>query len=239
LALRKTNKKKTPEFKKPFIVLNRRKVFGWSIVIFFLCAWMFVLGVLVGRDSAPVKFDIAKLQQKLERPDSETLKKEEEKTSKEPAAVRDKTKLEFYEALPEDRSDTTIPDIEKPDVVSKKIESAPKKNDTGSEKKDQSSQGAGTDAAQPDKAAVQSKAEPSGKIYTVQVAAFKNPEDADKFIAKLKAKGFPAYRAIGKISGQGIWFRVRTGEYKSRVQARSTLEKLKKFGMKPILVEKK
>jgi hypothetical protein len=48
----KKNKRKPQEFKKPFLVLNRRKLAGWAVAIFFLCAWMFVLGVLVGRDTA-------------------------------------------------------------------------------------------------------------------------------------------------------------------------------------------
>ena len=65
--MKKKNKRKDPEFKKPFIVLSRRKIAGWLSLIFFLCAWMFVLGVLVGRGTAPVKFDIAALELLLPR----------------------------------------------------------------------------------------------------------------------------------------------------------------------------
>jgi cell division protein FtsN len=57
-------------------------------------------------------------------------------------------------------------------------------------------------------------------------------------VVALKKKGFHAYRAIGKVPGKGIWYRVRVGEYKSRVSARYTLNKLKKAGLKPIVVEK-
>ena len=53
--MRKKNKRKEPEFKKPFIVLTRRKIAGWVFVIFFLCAWMFVLGILVGRAHCTTK----------------------------------------------------------------------------------------------------------------------------------------------------------------------------------------
>jgi cell division protein FtsN len=55
-------------------------------------------------------------------------------------------------------------------------------------------------------------------------------------IAKLKKRGYPAYRAIGEVQGKGIWFRVRIGSYKSKSEARRTLDKLKKDGLKPILV---
>ena len=65
--MRKKNKRKEPEFKKPFIVMTRRKIAGWVFVVFFLCAWMFVLGILVGRGTAPVKFDIAAIEKKIEQ----------------------------------------------------------------------------------------------------------------------------------------------------------------------------
>ena len=57
--------KKVPLSRKPFLVLSRRAIVGWLGVIFILCAWMFVIGVLVGRGTAPVKFDIDSLQNKL------------------------------------------------------------------------------------------------------------------------------------------------------------------------------
>ena len=66
----------------------------------------------------------------------------------------------------------------------------------------------------------------------------KNARDADRLVAELKKTGFHAYRAIGKVPGKGIWYRVRVGEYKSRASARHTLNQLKKAGLKPIVVEK-
>ncbi|MGD8943588.1 MAG: hypothetical protein PVJ37_10000, partial [Desulfobacterales bacterium] len=66
--MRKKNKRKAPEFKKPFIVLTRKKIAGWLVLILFVCAWMFVLGVLVGRGTAPLKFDLAALQKKITAP---------------------------------------------------------------------------------------------------------------------------------------------------------------------------
>ena len=83
-----------------------------------------------------------------------------------------------------------------------------------------------------------SKKQPTGKLYTIQAASVKAVKDADQLVAALKKKGFSAYRAIGKIPGKGIWYRVRIGEYTRRTDARRTLERLKKEGMKPIVVEK-
>ncbi len=84
--------------------------------------------------------------------------------------------------------------------------------------------------------ASKSEAKPSGKVYTIQVAAVKVAKDADRLVGQLKKKGYPAYRIISKVQGKGIWFRVRVGKYKSKADARATKQKLEKAGMKPILV---
>ena len=102
----KKNKRKPREFKKPFIVLNRRKLTGWIIAILFLCAWMFALGVLVGRDTAPVKFDIQQLLRSRDDSNTEDQVKEQSQPPKNSVTVKDKTKLRFYEDLPEDQKDT-------------------------------------------------------------------------------------------------------------------------------------
>ena len=57
--------KKIPLPKKPALVLSRRATTGWACFIFLVCAWMFVIGVLVGRGTAPIKFDIAGIQKML------------------------------------------------------------------------------------------------------------------------------------------------------------------------------
>ena len=113
----KRNKRKPREFKKPFIVLNRKKVIGWIIAILFLCAWMFVLGVLVGRDTAPVKFDIQQLLHSRDDSNTEAQVKEQSQPTKDSVAVKDKTKLRFYEHLPDDQKDISVPDIKPPQIA--------------------------------------------------------------------------------------------------------------------------
>jgi cell division protein FtsN len=90
----------------------------------------------------------------------------------------------------------------------------------------------------PKKPAEKSKPPSADKPYTIQVAAFKSGQDADNLVAELKQKGFSAYRAIGKVPGKGIWYRVRIGEFKNKAEAGSTIAKLKTAGKKPILVNK-
>jgi cell division septation protein DedD len=238
--MRKKNKRKTQEFKKPFLVLNRRKLFGWGIGIFFVCAWMFVLGVLVGRDTAPVKFDIKKLQAPKSDSTPQPQVAQPNKSSQDAVAVKDKTKLGFYERLPEDQKDVKVPEIKKQLTDKEKagtasaVKSAQTQTKTSTLKKDQK-------APAPEKkkqtTATVTPEKRIGPAYTIQAAAVKKIEDADRLVAKLKKKGYPAYRAIGKVPQKGIWFRVRVGKYPSRSEANKTLQKLKKLGLKPIIVK--
>jgi cell division protein FtsN len=230
----KKNKKKDPDFKKPFLVLPRTRIAGWGVVIFFALAWMFALGLLVGRGTAPVKFDIDKLQPKLQVPGIEAAKPETDETPTDSELVKDKTKLEFYERLPENPENAKTADIPQTKVVRQKVE--PEPNAKAPETKPEKSRP--VEASRPPKVGPSNESAAAGKIYTIQVASVKNAADADRLVAKLEKSGFPAYRSIGKVPGKGIWFRVRVGQYANRNEARSILEKLKKEGMKPIVVAK-
>ncbi|MDP7417006.1 MAG: hypothetical protein QF888_03315, partial [Desulfobacterales bacterium] len=54
-----------PKGKEPRVNGRHKEYLIWFSVIFFVAAWMFFLGILVGRGTAPVKFNIEKLQKKL------------------------------------------------------------------------------------------------------------------------------------------------------------------------------
>jgi len=243
----KRNKRKLREFKKPFIVLNRRKITGWMVAILFLCAWMFVLGVLVGRDTAPVKFDIQQLFHGRDDSHPEAQAEEQSQSTKDSVTVKDKTKLRFYEDLPEDQKDTRVPDIKPEQIARPKNEDQSQSKTAESHQKSQIEKADTENATSPKTAARQEDQketaaagakQSSGALYTIQAASVKNATDADRMVASLKQKGYPAYRSIGKVAQKGIWFRVRIGEYNSKAEAQQTLNKLKKLGLKPILVRK-
>jgi cell division protein FtsN len=242
----KKNKKVTLP-KKPLLVLSRRAITGWVCFIFFVCAWMFVIGVLVGRGTAPIKFDIAKTQKSLMASTEDLKNKEQLRNQGKSGIVKDKTKLDFYEALRDNREDTQIGKKKLSPSISKKVEPTPEKKlplsiDGKTEKKiiekAEPPQTGSTKQSQKPLIASRSTTRPSVKAYTIQVASVKDTRDADRLVAELKKKGFHAHRAIGKVPGKGIWYRVRVGKYKTRASARHTLNKLKKAGMKPIVVEK-
>ena len=244
--------KKVSLSKKPFLVLSRRAIAGWLGVIFLLCAWMFVVGVLVGRGTAPLGFKIDGVQSKLEIAGRTLQDRPEGPAPGESDLAKDKSKLDFYEALPEDREDTRIEEKKSDRVVSKKVEPAPAKKPvkTTAKKPDKKSapeKQSGKTATPGKKESTKKKTKqsiaakkspvPSGKGYTVQVAAFKKEKDADNLVKKLKGRGYDAYRTLTKIEGRGIWFRVRVGKYKNRSEAQWAANKLKKSGMRPMVVK--
>lgn len=246
--MRKKNKRKEPEFKKPFIVLSRNKIAGWLAVIFFLCAWMFILGVLVGRGTAPLKFDIAEVEDPSEvsqADEGDDAAKEPEQ--KESPAIKDKTTLEFYEALKENEVDTELPALQTPEDDEGQVKAPGGKTLPPPEKKDGAPkatspkvelQKAVPKKPESQKAPAVNRTNTAGPVYTIQAASVKDPKDADQLVRKLKEGGYPAYRVIGKVPGKGIWFRVRIGEYKGKAEAMRVMDKLKKEGLEPILVMK-
>ena len=59
---KKVKKKSAP---KPIFIVDRSNVLGWILAGFLGCGLMFVLGVLVGRNQAPIHFDMKRLDEKL------------------------------------------------------------------------------------------------------------------------------------------------------------------------------
>mgnify|MGYP001813756416 CR=1 FL=1 len=259
--MKKKNKRKETEFKKPFIVLSRRKIAGWDVIILFLSGWMFILGILVGRGTAPVQFDITALEKKIEaskKGDGGDQRKSP--AQKKPVIEKNKTKLEFNEAIKENNLYKEFNTQKKTQKVKGKIKK--QADDTASRETKKkaipqpasaksASQKAGTKkpetaansqikkpAKKKEKAPDVARTNATGPVYTIQAASVKDPKDADRMVQKLKKSGYPAYRAIGKIPGKGIWFRVRIGQYKRKAEALSVMNKLKKDGVKPNLVMK-
>ena len=223
--------KASPKKKKSSHQWTRKGLAIWISLTFFTCAWMFVLGIFVGRGTVPVKFDMEKLEKELAALKEAVIKKEFDRYKLDSNSEDNNTKMEFYEALKntgeEEGLKTDIPQ-KKPKPLHKKAVSRAKK--TVVSKKTVTAQKAKT-------AAVRKSAE-DNKNFTIQVAALKDPKLADNLVAKLKKKGYPAYRSIGKIPGKGIFYRIRIGSFKNRADAGSTFNRLKKENIKAIIVQR-
>lgn len=75
----------------------------------------------------------------------------------------------------------------------------------------------------------QAQAEPGQEGgFLVQVASFKDQQDADAFVKELRARGHAAYRQAANVPGRGIWHRVRIGSFKTKYQAELYKNKFEK-----------
>ena len=220
---------------------------GRYLLVFFVAAWMFVLGVLVGRGTAPVTFDTRALQKELANLRNAMMQKEQEAVEKAIRGEDEQAPLEFYEALKTDESDTEVA-MPVPQTVSAAPPPAPlqahqdiAKEGTPPHKKRAALMPKGeTVAKSPTPVQLrETKAPPAATGgMTIQVASLKDAAAAEQIVANLKKDGYPAFLARSVIPGKGIWFRVRVGSYATREQAAADIERLTRTGKKPMLVKK-
>ena len=201
-------------------VAKPRIAWGRYLLLFFVAAWMFILGVLVGRGTAPVHFDTQALQKELADLRDAMMQKERESVEKAIRGETEKAPLEFYEALKTDEPDT---------AVQIPVPQEPKGETTAP----------ATAAVKPASAprpVPQQPAPPTGML-TIQVASMKDGAAADRIVANLKKEGYPAYLSRIVIPDKGLWFRVRVGRYQNREQAAADMGRLTRNKKNPILVK--
>lgn len=224
-----------------------------------LSGWMFFLGVLVGRGTAPVSFDINRLEVALVKLRDAEKKEERKHYNASPKAEDTTGDLQFYEVLKKETDEGSIRHLKKAhekqvameeqsvsDVVAddtveaeRAVEAAePAEAAPGGKipvklsRKEQTKQGSRPQTM------VREVAKPLPNAqYTIQVAAFRSQSDADKLVGALKEKGYPAFKAVGTPPGDGTWYRVRIGSFVEKDDAKRLLDRLKQEKRPAILVE--
>ena len=225
------------------------------LALFLLCGWMFFIGLLVGRGTAPVSFD------------TETFQKRLGLMAKKHQAVQtlwEKPELEFYkvlkgsgrgadtllasldEIMPEekDRSGTNglenvssqgVPIIRSRKAMTFKADRVARYKNTRSGFFENASSTEKAAKAQTEDSEIKNTAVHAD--FTIQIASYRALEDAAKQVAYLKSKGFAAYRSMGRIDNT-VWHRVRTGAFESRRAAEKKLVKLKQQDLDGIIIKK-
>lgn len=215
--------------------------------VFFVAVWMFVLGILVGRGTAPVKFDIEKIQKDLAALKAATLQRSKPEVAassgRGPSTGGiDPADLEFYEGLRASRRELNFKPSSKEEVRRKasKQTSKPGKKQSAAASVDKKST---AKAVKPEavKTVTQETrsspaASPVRRQVTIQVASVKSQQTAERMVRGLKKKGYPAYVRIGKVPGKGIWYRVRVGRFVSRKEAAGMLARLHKNNWEAVIV---
>lgn len=203
---------------------------GRLVLLFVISACMFILGVLVGRNTAPVHFDMKSLESKLSGLETSVLADDkggqtEEKQS--PYGIS----FEFYDKLKEKteideyaagRPRVLAPKYEKPEPSKiKPLRAAAEKE----EEPGPSSE------IRPVK-----YTESQEKKYAIQVASLRDPDKAEQVREKFSRKGYPAFTQMAVVEERGRWCRVRLGPYPNRKQAQDDLSRLQKAGVDAIIV---
>lgn len=77
-------------------------------------------------------------------------------------------------------------------------------------------------AAQPPAQAVK------GGTFTLQLSAFQDRQEADRFAARLRDRGYAPYILAAEVPGKGTWYRVRMGSFATRDAASRYLADFKR-----------
>jgi cell division septation protein DedD len=198
--------------------------------LFVLSAWMFGLGVWVGRGTAPLRFDITKLETELAEMTARLLQEEQQRTTIAQEAAGDWANLDFYEALKKS-GDDPLPDPEGPrdtrGTAADRSKTAKPKKSLKAATRTAAAPPQGVKEPPPVKPPPAAPPPAAAGELTIQVASLKDPADAARLVQTLQARGFAAYRVTGQITGKGTWYRVRVGAFKDRGTAQAVLERLK------------
>lgn len=227
-----------------------RRIVGFGVTWVTACCVSFVFGMLVGRQTAPIPFDIHELEKHLLSLKGDVVEEKKKSLDAYFDATNDRTHLVFHDELKDTGAAKPVPAARQrnapktPDGKSadsgpiKTIRRPPGLKPKGPSKtrsiakaKPKARPGAATQA--------KAKTPPaaSGKI-TIQVAALSSVEEADRMVARLKSQGFDAYQTLTRLKDKGIRIRIRVGAFSDRSAAAGSLKALREKGYKPIVVQR-
>jgi len=220
-VVKKNSKKPPPKKKKTDPANGSKTAVRQAFMIFVISACMFTLGVFVGRGTAPVRFDIEKLQKELAALKQAVVERDRQQVKIYREAIKNKAELDFYEALKatEDGVKKEHFDIKIPVADTVKKQSAPVKTGTNSN---------GSREKTP--------ARTRGN-FTIQVASVKDGKAAVTLVEKLRQKGYAARKVLAKVPGKGIWYRVRVGGFTSKSDAAATLKRLEQDKFSGLVIQ--
>ena len=210
----------------------------WIGLLVFASVWMFVLGLLVGRGSAPLGVDVTAVEKKLAAMIDSAEKEKEEQAEIIITELKLRQKSEGYDGLKTDADDPVTQNklpppketAEDPDATQQvKLERPEPKpaqrSDTLAAGPVQSKE---TAYAKPSEA--RNSTADTGKTFTVHVHSMKNADNAMQKVVQLKRQGFAsAHMARVDIPGKGVYYRVMVGRYKERDDAVQMMNRLKRI----------
>jgi cell division septation protein DedD len=223
---RSGSKKKSRKYQ---IELTPLSIFLWGGCVFFVLAWIFVLGILVGRGFLPgpvtalsdLKNQLGVLPHKVGRDEPQQELEATKKSDSEP-------KLGFYDNLSskkvEPLKEATAPRHAGRANSSRQL--SPTRESTGAQKATAQNRAGTSSVSRLQKEETREPQASKGK-YTVQLASLEDKNKAEKFIGDLVQRGYPAYFYEAKVKGKS-YYRVRCGQFPSRKTAEDYASKLRR-----------
>jgi len=190
--------------------LTGKQLFLWLGLAFLAMAWMFTLGILVGRGLSPVRFDVQKLKKELMALKQEVLKRDQARFKIETDKLSGNPDLDFYKILTDKKEEARFKFAKahekaaKPDARSPKASKADKMRGQG--------------------------------LLTIQVASLRNATKARQMVALLKRKGYEAYEVTVNVPGKGTNHRVRVGHFADSSEAGRVAARLKRDKLETMIV---
>ena len=221
---------------------------GWIFLVFFSSAWMFIVGVLVGRGLVPTEFSAQKFGDML----GITDEKDQRLLSKKQGQLASETDLDFYDELKGKKHNRRNLNIPPKKAFKRNERSSYKNNSPYGERDSHASQSKHSPFSIKSKTIHKNKRKDlRGKkntvdenevtirsSFTIQVASLRNRKSADQLVADLERKGFPAYRSKVDIDGKGVWNRVMVGYFKNSEDAGVMLSELKNIQFNGFIVRR-
>ncbi|MBW2031537.1 MAG: SPOR domain-containing protein [Deltaproteobacteria bacterium] len=198
------------------IEMTPLSLFLWGFCFLFLLAWVFVLGILVGRGFLPGNITvISDLKNQIAKIEEITSRKEPRQEAREKKRPEKDLELIFYERL----SNKKVEARKKEVLDEKKGLDDRAAGQKGALKRDLSAQGmARKDEIRVPRKASSGSSSPSGPRYTVQLASLGELDRAEGLIRDLKEKGYSAYYYQVNIRGK-TYYRIRSGKFDTKREA--------------------
>jgi len=188
-----------------------RRWFFWLVLV---AGANFFLGVLVGRGTSPLRFDIQALQKEIAALRETEARSEMERFHQLMSGSGEDQPLDFYDVLKKDDRPRPAP------VPKKKI--------------------APVSAASAEQTAKRAPDAPSAKKASgpsVQVAAMREAAAAQRIVERLVSQGFAARSVRIRTADRGTWYRVRIGPFADRQAAKKVRDRLSRLNYDAIVVD--
>jgi hypothetical protein len=198
----------------------------FCLCIALVSIWMFFLGITVGRNTCPVRFDTEPIMTQLSQWIESDISQQKE-YAKTVNSQDKKPEINILESLKDTNVDL-IPHAQKEKQLSSNLEIPEKELITkrSTKKRTIGHFALSSEVNLPD----------LSDCVTLQTAALKNPHAAVEMAKKLKDMGFPAYTASINLPQKGLWHRVRVGTFSSVQKARQMKDSLLKKNIDSIIV---